>query len=785
MPNSSFLRTDCHRKLAIGWLLVCLLLLATLLWLIPRSQINSSVLALLPKQELAGVPAELTEGFNQRLDRQLVWLVSPENDTLAPVNWWLKQLQKMPALHQVSGEMTAQRQQEWGVFFFQHRNVLLDDATRLRLSHGGDAQAQWILGQTYSAFAGVSGKELKHDPLLLVRGSQLAQQQNSGILSLNKGWLVAKDSHGRQWYLIHGKLRASSYDMASARSTVDSLAELKQQLQQRWPGTEVLERGTIFYSNYASQQAESDISTIGLISVAGVFLLILLMFKSLLPLGLCLLSITIGALAGAVATLLIFGEVHVMTLVLSASIIGISADYTLYYLTDRMAHGGQTTPLASLTKLFPALSMALLTTVIAYLILLIAPFPGLQQLAVFASAGLTAACITVMCWYPILAKRLPVRPVPSLKLIHLWLKSWQCNRVLRLGLPILIIIFTIIGLATLQVNDDISELQAMPAEFQQQEQRIATLTGQHSDQKWFVVYGDNAEQALQRLEQFSPYLSQAKKAGWIENYRVLPLPSLLRQQQNIALLKQTTPTIIEKLQQAGMSVSLPESPAEGSSTVWVTPPQWLDSVVSEGWRLLWLSLPDGRTAMLLPVSGVTNPGALQQLAKSAQGVTWVDRKTEFNTLFSVYRAYLSWLLLIAVVVIAVVYCWRFGFSRGLYCVTPTILSLGMGLAVLSVTGHSLNLFSLLALILVLGIGINYTLFFTNPRGTPSTSMFAIFMAVFTTQLTFGMLVFSHTQAISSFGIVLSSGVFTAFLLAPLALPKPKGERPCSINGVGY
>ncbi|EPO7432698.1 MMPL family transporter, partial [Yersinia enterocolitica] len=88
MPNSSFLRTDCHRKLAIGWLLVCLLLLATLLWLIPRSQINSSVLALLPKQELAGVPAELTEGFNQRLDRQLVWLVSPENDTLAPVNWW-------------------------------------------------------------------------------------------------------------------------------------------------------------------------------------------------------------------------------------------------------------------------------------------------------------------------------------------------------------------------------------------------------------------------------------------------------------------------------------------------------------------------------------------------------------------------------------------------------------------------------------------------------------------------------------------------------------------------
>lgn len=35
-------------------------------------------------------------------------------------------------------------------------------------------------------------------------------------------------------------------------------------------------------------------------------------------------------------TLLIFGELHLMTLVMSMSIIGISADYTLYYLTERM-----------------------------------------------------------------------------------------------------------------------------------------------------------------------------------------------------------------------------------------------------------------------------------------------------------------------------------------------------------------------------------------------------------------------------------------------------------------
>ena len=44
-------------------------------------------------------------------------------------------------------------------------------------------------------------------------------------------------------------------------------------------------------------------------------------------------------------------------------------------------------------------------------------------------------------------------------------------------------------------------------------------------------------------------------------------------------------------------------------------------------------------------------------------------------------------------------------------------------------------------------------------------MLAITLAMMTTLLTLGLLVFSTTQAISSFGIVLVSGIFTAFLLA--------------------
>ena len=770
MPRSSIFHPDRHRRLAQGWLLICLLLLAALFWLLPRSQVNSSVLALLPSQQLAGVPADLSSAFSQRLDRQVMWLVKPPQDARRndALNGWLTQLQQLPALTQVEGPMDAAHQQQWGQFFFSHRNALIDSATRDRLTAGAAIQSQWILAQVYSAFAGVSGKELANDPLLLVRASQMAQQQNSAGMSLDDGWLMAKDAQGESWYLLHAELRASSYDITSSKQIVGQLDALKQQFEARWPGAVVLQRGTVFYSHYASEQAQHDISTLGLVSVLGVFLLIVLMFRSVIPLLLSLLSIALGALAGTVFTLWVFGEIHLMTLVLSTSIVGISADYTLYFLTERRVHGQQATPLESLKKLFPALSMALLTTVAAYLLLLVAPFPGMQQLAVFAAAGLTTACLTVICWYPYLAKHLPVGMTPGLTLILRWLHAWRHRRVLRIGLPLAVLVVAAIGWSRLQINDDIGQLQALPTDLLQQEQQIAALTGQSNDQKWLVVYGDNAELTLQRLEALAPRLQQAKAAGVIAGYRLMGLPSRQRQQADLALLAQRAPEVATQLQQAGLKVSEADV-----SPQWVTPEMWAGSVISQGWRLLWLSLPDGRSAALVPVNGVQNNVALQALAQSMPGVGWVDRKTEFSELFAQYRQMLSWLLLLATGVIAASYLWRFGWRHGFICCVPTLLSLAMGIAALGLGGHSLNLFSLLALILVLGIGINYTLFFTNPRGTATTSMFAIFMAVVTTLLTFGMLVFSSTQAIASFGIVLSSGIFTAFMLSPLTLPGKK------------
>ena len=250
---------------------------------------------------------------------------------------------------------------------------MIDPATRARLQNGGEAQAQWVLSQLYSAFSGVSGKELQNDPLMLMRGAQLALAQNGQKLRLMDGWLVTQDDAGNYWYLLHGELAGSSFDMQQTHRLVTTLNALQAMLKTHYPQAQLLSRGTVFYSDYASQQAKRDISTLGVATLLGVLLLIVATFRSLRPLLLCAISIAIGALAGTVATLLFFGELHLMTLVMSMSIIGISADYTLYYLTERLVHGGENSPWQSLDKVRNALLLALLTTVVAYLIMMLAP----------------------------------------------------------------------------------------------------------------------------------------------------------------------------------------------------------------------------------------------------------------------------------------------------------------------------------------------------------------------------------------------------------------------------
>jgi predicted exporter len=99
MTNDNDLLHRNRRSIALLWGCVCLLMLGVLLTLLPQSRVNSSVLAMLPKQTLGAIPPALNDGFMQRLDRQIVWLVSPGKQAgPQAAGEWLTLLQQSHAL---------------------------------------------------------------------------------------------------------------------------------------------------------------------------------------------------------------------------------------------------------------------------------------------------------------------------------------------------------------------------------------------------------------------------------------------------------------------------------------------------------------------------------------------------------------------------------------------------------------------------------------------------------------------------------------------------------------
>ena len=85
----------------------------------------------------------------------------------------------------------------------------------------------------------------------------------------------------------------------------------------------------------------------------------------------------------------------------------------------------------------------------------------------------------------------------------------------------------------------------------------------------------------------------------------------------------------------------------------------------------------------------------------------------------------------------------------------------------------INLFHVLALFLVLGIGIDYTIFYVEGEKHLLTTTLAITLSFFTTILSFGLLTFSGFTILSSFGVIILLGLIFTFILAPFTISLSK------------
>jgi len=84
-----------------------------------------------------------------------------------------------------------------------------------------------------------------------------------------------------------------------------------------------------------------------------------------------------------------------------------------------------------------------------------------------------------------------------------------------------------------------------------------------------------------------------------------------------------------------------------------------------------------------------------------------------------------------------------------------------------------NLFTVLALLLVLGVGIDYGIYMEEERGDQdSAAWIGVSLSAMTTLLSFGLLALSQTPALQTFGLTMLLGVGLSWGLA-------RGLRRCA------
>lgn len=769
----------------IAWL--CLVLTAVIGFIILLVQgfpLNTNVLSLLPDKQSSPALMASNQQFSQRMGNEVIFLISAPSASQAQqaTQQFSMRLKNSDLFSHISEGVDSAQQQAWALFYFPYRMQLLSVQDRQLFSENKTEQiVQQGLFALYSPMGIANRQLLDNDPFFLYQNFLLNLPKPASDLTLKDGYLMV-ERDGRWYVMLQTQISGDSFSLTTQQSIVSVIDQATTEISHN--GVEVLRTGMLFYAKAGADMAQKEVSTIGLGSIIGIILLMLWVFRSLRPMVFTLLSVASGFIVAFVVTYLVFGSVYLFTLVFGASLIGICVDYAFFYYSERLLGGEQWTPALGLQRIFWGITLGLLNVVIAFAIIAIAPFPGLRQLAVFAVTGLTVAYLTVVCFFPFIMPKSPPRHRHSriLSISNAYLRLWQSlsKRMITLLIGALVIVIAI-GLMKIHVNDDIRILESTPQVLKDNEKSVKAITGSDIGMSYIVVTADDPQSLLTTTAQVSADIRQgnptiSSPVITLSDY----VPSIAVQEQNFAWVQSLyAQHLTEYLEQIGYStaqIAEVNSVLTTQSFSPLTLKAWLDSSVADSLKFLWLGKQVDQYAAVIALSQQLEPTQLVSITQRYNGVYYVNKADEISEVFAHYRVMMMDLLVLIFVLLWVFLVWRYQRKCAMVYIIPPLLACTGALATLGWLGVPLTLFSLLALILVLGISMDYVIFLAESVQQYHSTMLALMLSALTTILSFGLLSLSLTPVIHYFGLTVLVGISLAFLLVPIALQVGRYEK---------
>ena len=557
------------------------------------------------------------------------------------------------------------------------------------------------------------------------------------------------------------------------------------ELDARYRGSLELERSGVHRFAVASERrARLEMASISTLSIGGIVVLFLLIFRSLWGLAVALLPLCMGLLVATTVSMLAFGTLHVLTFVFGSTLIGVCIDYPVHYLNHYTLLGTPSGPRASLRRVLAGLLLGALTTVAGFSGLAGSNFPGVREIGVFAGVGVLAA-LAVTCL--VIPELLPGNPRTSLaqqasaRFLGRLLTGMDRQRRALLAIPLAAGVVCAVGLPRLEWQDDVFDLgAALNRDWLDEDARVRSRVSRMDAGRVVVIQGNDEEELLLRNEVVGERLEMLRSEGVLAGFSSLRtfLYSAALQERNLRALN-AIPELPLRVDQVFVSAGFtPDAFVPFAEALRADPPAPLRLSELRDSPLAQLAAPfeievDGAPALLTFLEGVRDPTALSAALSGLQGVQYFDQQRFLADAFGRYRERSSRLIGIGVIAVLALLFLRYR-RVGLVAVAalPSLLAAGTTLAVLALAGIPVSLLHLLGLLLVLGMGVDYGVFLLESRADSeqrACTFLSVTLACVSTCLAFGLLAGSSFPALAALGITTGIGVILSLVFAPTVL----------------
>jgi|GEM_PF-6080970 len=551
-----------------------------------------------------------------------------------------------------------------------------------------------------------------------------------------------------------------------------------QTVQHDFPLLNIQWIGFVRFAHDSATRLSSELKIVSIVSTLLIILTTFLSFGSLWPILLSLLSGATGILMATAMATLFYPGIHFFTLTIGAVLSGVTVDYSLLFFAHYYA--GRKSGAQIMRRISVSIWVGAATSALAFAALAFSGLAGLEQIAFFCVTSLIASFLTVLLLFPFLL----AREGPEISTIGQRASTYALSSIQRtfarpmgIMLSALALMLLMSQIIYLHSNNDIRSFQAASPELLEVQRTITKkIAPEFSGTllQFKTISDINYDRALLLLRNLHERGAIETLPSW------LILPQSAKRMESLLVYSNFIARNKDDLRAMLMDLGIKDEIIDAGLTAkqQIIP---INDIFQSLMPLVGDAAEEANQSIVLPLAGILNLEEVK--AAFATGITTgfseISVLNYASVISELFQAQMkNSIVTVSLAYLFIILCFFVRYGRRL-ALLAAVQVLGVGgatLGVLSLCSVTVDFFSVLALVVVLGLCVDYGVFFLEDSEYFSASATAIVTSTVATVGAFGLLAMSSSPVLAGFGTTIALGVTFSMLLAPLVAAAGRVSR---------